>query len=431
MRRPTAVVVGDHTQGLGIVRSAAAHGAAVWVVNDKCISLARFSRYITGYKQLRRGTLSQLARTECAIHLREALLEIPLDGPALLFGVNEDITWFIHQNRAALRAKYFIPEVRFESIYDKFAFNTLLPEAVRLDTRLCSETDLDAVDQPQRFILKGRFANAFRQITGQKAIRLSQIAPHERKGLFANLAPDRVVLQKIVETSRPVVSVCSFSVKGDVAGYFGYEKLRQHPNRFGTGTYLRSTSVNELMRVAEQILTTLEFTGISEIEFIHDLDSGTYRVIEMNPRTWKSIHFATQCEQNLVATYLSYAANGRIESNNDYVKDRYWADMATDVPQMFRERKIWRYHRDFRDCTWDRSDPLPALILWTLFPVIALENSLCRRSARCAADLQVESMSRQRSITSSGNWAEGPAVFANNKLVSDTERSVETLGSID
>jgi predicted ATP-grasp superfamily ATP-dependent carboligase len=420
MRRPTTVVVGDHTQGLGIVRSAAVAGAAVWVVNDKYISLARFSRYLTGYKQLRRGTLSQLARTEYALHLREALLEISFDGPALLFGVNEDITWFIHRNRAVLRAKYFIPEVRFESIYDKFAFNTLLPEAVRLDTRSCSETDLDAVDQPQGFILKGRFANAFREITGQKAIRLSEIAPHEREVLFAKLPPDRVVLQKIVETSRPVVSVCSFSVNGQVAGHFGYEKLRQHPNRFGTGTYLRSTSVNEFMRVAKHILKRLEFTGISEIEFIHDPASDTYRVIEMNPRTWKSIHFATQCGQNLVARYLSYVANGRIESNNDYVKDRYWADMATDIPQMFRERKIWPYHRDFCDCTWDRSDLLPALILWTLFPVIALENSLSRRPAHGGAALQVQAMKPQRAT--SGNLGQRRAVFAKNKLVSDVAK---------
>ena len=85
---------------------------------------------------------------------------------------------------------------------------------------------------------------------------------------------------------------------------------------------MRSISVNELMRVAEHILKTLDFTGISEIEFIHDPASDSYRVIEMNPRTWKSIHFATQCGQNLVARYLSSVANGRIESNNDYVKDR-------------------------------------------------------------------------------------------------------------
>jgi predicted ATP-grasp superfamily ATP-dependent carboligase len=426
---PTTVIIGDHTQGLGIARSAAMAGAPVWIVNDKCISLARFSRYLTGYKQLRRATLSQLARTECAIHLRETLLELPVEGPAALFGVNEDITWFIHRNRAALRTKYSIPEVPFERIYDKFAFNRLLPEAVRLDTRLCSETDLSAVDHPQCFILKGRFANAFRQTTGQKAIRLHQITPHERNDLFAKLAPDQVVLQKIIETCRPVVSVCSFSVEGQVAAHFGYEKLRQHPNRFGTGTYLRSTFVDELAQVAERILESLSFTGISEIEFIHDPESDTHRVIEMNPRTWKSIHFSTQCGQNLVASYLSHVADSQIVSRNSYVKNRYWADLATDIPQMFRERKIWGYHRGFFECTWDRSDPLPAFVLWTLFPLIAIENSLAQLTAHRSVRLQVQHPQPPPAIVAPDK---GPGVILEkNDLVSDTQRSIGGRGLID
>jgi hypothetical protein len=379
MRTGATVVIGDHTQGLGITRSAALAGSPVWVVNDKYISLARFSRYLSGYKQVRRGTLSRLAGAEYAEHLQETLLELPLEGQAALFGVNEDITQFIYGNRDSLRPKYFIPEVRFESIYDKFVFNALLPEAARLDTRLCSEIDLGALDQAHRFMLKGRSGNAFRRITGQKAIPLSQLTPNELQRLFAQLAPDQVVLQEIVETTRPVLSVCTYSVHGKVKGLFGYEKLRQHPNRFGTGTYLRSASVDGVKPVAEQVLQRLDFTGISEIEFIHDPNGDAYRIIEMNPRPWKSIHFATQCEQNLVAQHLTYLSNGRMEARDHYLTGRYWADLATDIPQMFRERKIWRYHRGFFECTWDWSDPMPALILWALFPIIALESLLSAR----------------------------------------------------
>ena len=401
---PTTVIVGDHTQGLGIARSAAMAGASVWVVNDKWISLARFSRCLTGYRKLRQSTLCQLANEECAQHLREVLLSLPFEGPGVLFGVNEDITRFIHGTRSALRTRYSIPEVAFERIYDKFAFNSLLPEAARLDTRLCSQTDLGAINQPERFILKGRFTTGFRQVTGQKAIRLSRIGQHEREQLFAKIAPSDVVLQRIVKTSKPVVSVCSFSVGGHMAGFFGYEKLRQHPDRFGTGTYLRSIAVNGLLELAERILVDLKFTGISEIEFIHDPESDNYRVIEMNPRTWKSIHFATQCGQNLVASYLSHVANGQVTSRDDYAKNQYWTDLATDIPQMFRERRLWRYHPGFFECTWDRSDPLPALALWTLFPLIAMENSLSTIAAHRAVRLPVPPTQLQSTIVTSNNF---------------------------
>jgi predicted ATP-grasp superfamily ATP-dependent carboligase len=390
VRVPTAVIIGDHTQGLGIVRSAAEAGAEVWVVNDKCISLARFSRYLTGYKQVQRGTLSQLMWTKCAAGLREALLDIPFAGSAALFGVNEDITRFIHRNRAALQTRYFIPEVEFETIYDKFSFNALLPEAARIETHLCSEIDLGAQERPERYVLKGRSGNAFRQITGQKAIPLSQFSSSDRQRLFAQLAPDQVVLQAIVETARPVHSVCSFAVNGRVMGLFGYEKLRQHPNRFGTGTYLRSTSVDSLKPVTEHIIKRLNYTGISEIEFICDPSEDTYRVIEMNPRPWKSIHFATQCGGNLVGRHLLHMAGGLTAPDDHYLKGRYWADLATDIPQMFRERKLCRYHRGFFECVWDHYDPLPALILWTLFPLIGLENLLQPRGLRGRSETAVQ-----------------------------------------
>lgn len=371
-----AVIIGNHTQGLGIVRSAAVAAGDVWVVNDNSISLTRFSKYLSGYRHIGRGTLSHLAQPEFAEELVQVLLELPVDYPALLFGVNEDIVSFIYQHSKRLKHKYFVPDARFDRIYDKYSFNSLLPHSAQIDTRLCSETDIGNVDRPDRFIVKGRQGNAFRQLTGEKAKRLDRVTEAARGMLFARLPPDQVIVQEVIETDRPVTSVCSFSVNGQTSGVFAYEKLRQHPNHFGTGTYLRSIRVDSLEPLADHILKSLDFTGISEIEFIYDCRMSTYKVIEMNPRTWKSIHFASQCGQNLVARYLTYLATGETSGDDQYACDRYWADLATDIPQMIREMKLRRYQRGFFECTWDKSDPWPAAVLWTLFPLIGLENGL-------------------------------------------------------
>jgi D-aspartate ligase len=373
--RPAGVVIGDHTHGLGIVRSAAEAGAEVWVVNDKVIGLARFSKYLSGYKRIPRDTLRELARAEAAEALLNALLDVPVEYPATLFGVNEDITKFIHLHAEVLRAKYFVPEIPLDAIYDKHSFNSLVPKAAQIDTRLCSETDFGEINQDQ-FILKGRQGNEFRRITGEKALRLAQMKEHERAQLFERIAPKQVVVQQIVESDRPVVSVCSFSVDGQVFGLFEYEKLRQHPNRFGTGTYLRSVHAPALEPLAKRILETLRFTGVSEIEFIQDRRTGTYKAVEMNPRTWKSVHFATQCGQNLVACHMRFVTTGEATGDAQYASGRYWVDLATDIPQMFRERRLRGYRQHFFECTWNRSDPWPALALWALFPLMAVENRL-------------------------------------------------------
>src|SRR5262249_12440656 len=99
-----------------------------------------------------------------------------------------------------------------------------------------------------------------------------------------------------------------------------------------------------------------------------------YRVIEMNPRTWKSIHFATQCGANLVDSYMTVANSESQNTAGPYVCGRYWADLATDLPQMWRDRRIGRYHSGFHESSWEKSDPLPGLALWTLFPLLGLEH---------------------------------------------------------
>ncbi len=379
---PTVVVIGNHTHGLGIVRSAAAAGATVWAVNDKHFSLVRFSRWLSGYRRLSRGVLACLEQKDAADELRTALLNLPGNGPAVLLGVDEDIVSFIHRNRSELGSRFFIPPAPLDVICDKFRFSQLVPEAARIETRLWSEADVESEKHPQCFLVKGRSGNSFRRATGQKALRLDQFTPSVRDQLFRRLPADQVLIQPIIISQKPVASVCSFSVNGRIAGLFGYEKLRQHPNRFGTGTYLRSVSVDNLRPLAENILQQLEFTGISEIEFVHDPQTGAYKVIEMNPRTWKSVHFATQCGVNLVGQLLAHARGEAVAGNEAYLRDRYWTDLATDIPQMFRERKLWGYHQNFFECVWNRSDVLPALALWTLFPLLALERVLPARSGR-------------------------------------------------
>lgn len=375
-----AVIIGNHTQGLGIVRSAAEACDAVWAVNDCVLTLSRFSRYLSGFKRLPPGTLRRLDEPASAAILLRALLELPVKHRAVLFGVDEDITEFIHRHRDLLMDRYFVPDVPLHRIYDKHLFNLEVPGPARIETRLCSETDLASLHDPGRFILKGRKGSAFRRLTGEKALHLDRLTQEDIAGLFAQIPPDRVIVQEIVESERPVVSVCSFSVDGQVIGLFGYEKLRQHPNRFGTGTYLRSVGVDSLRPIAEDILKRVRFTGISEIELTHDRRTDAYKVIEMNPRTWKSIHFSTRCGQNLVARYLTFVVTGEAAMDVHYVRDRYWADLATDIPEMIRRRSMWGYDRSCLECTWDKRDPAPALALWTLFPLMLAEERVNRRA---------------------------------------------------
>ena len=370
--KQAVVIVGNHTQGLGIVRSAAATGYPIHVCYDRRISASRFSKYLSHYHLLKRGTLVNIDQQRQAEYLCERLLALPVEYPSPLFTVNEDIIRFIDRYREILSQKYYIPDFSYELVFDKYEFNSFLPENVQIPTFIVS--DIDPADFGPDYILKGRQGNILRNLTGEKALVINSENQQHVSRAIAELPNDRLVIQKIIHTSRPIFSVCTFCAKGVIHGQFMYEKLRQHPNQYGTGTYLKSSSSAEPLEISKELLRRLNYTGISEIEFIFDDDTQSYRIIEMNQRTWKSIIFATQCGQNFVSKYVNYIMGQPYDTNIDFAVDKYWVDLYTDIPQMIRDRKIHSYNtKELFECTWSRKDPLPFLAIACLAPLIALK----------------------------------------------------------
>ncbi len=174
-----------------------------------------------------------------------------------------------YSNKLKLKEKYYIPENGYDIIFDKFLFNKSLPSDNQIETYLGSINDFSKLKN-SNFILKGRKGNNFKNITGKKAIFLSELSDEIYRNISAKIGGENLVIQKVIEGNFPVQSVCSFSVEGKIKGLFIYEKLRQHPDKFGTGTYLRSIESNDVLKIAENVLDKIKYTGISEIEFILD-----------------------------------------------------------------------------------------------------------------------------------------------------------------
>jgi predicted ATP-grasp superfamily ATP-dependent carboligase len=320
-----------------------------------------------------RGTLTRLNKREFSTILTEKLLNLPVSWPSLLMGVNEDIIRCIYENREKLSKRYVVPENEYSKILDKYEFNRILPDLNRIPTYLAKKIEKDSCPG-DGYILKGRRGSYLRNLTGKKAIHLKDLNAKLDNLIKRHIQAEDLIVQKLIESESPVVSYCSFSIKGDVFGEFQYEKIRQHPNRFGTGTYLQSVKIDEIGRLGRSILSRLKYTGISEIEFILDSGDKQFKVIEMNPRTWKSINFATQCGQNLVEKYVHYILGKDVKKGMYYKVANYWVDLCTDIPQMFREKKMFTFQREnLFECLWDRDDPVPFFAAFVWAPFLALK----------------------------------------------------------
>jgi len=118
-----------------------------------------------------------------------------------------------------------------------------------------------------------------------------------------------------LKKTKKFFSYCGFAINGEVINSFQYVKIRQHPYEYGTGTLLKSINNQEIFDQSVAIIKHFNYTGIFELEYILNGNSR-YHVIEMNPRTWKSIDFATSCVQNLCLAYYNYMQSGIIPVPN-------------------------------------------------------------------------------------------------------------------
>lgn len=83
-------------------------------------------------------------------------------------------------------------------------------------------------------------------------------------------------------------------------------KVLQHPPKTGNGDVVeRIAPPSGVMEAALRVLKALEYEGPFELEFVFDVKSGSYQVIELNPRFWMQhglVEAVTGCA--LVSSYL-------------------------------------------------------------------------------------------------------------------------------
>lgn len=119
---------------------------------------------------------------------------------------------------------------------------------------------------------------------------------------------DRAIFQEVIPGGDDALwTVGSFSANGGQAiGTFCGRKLVQRPPTFGTCRVGEARWADEPIAYANALLRASGFDGITQIEFKRDPRDGSYRLIEINLRTWQWHSLARRCGVDLVG--LCYRA---------------------------------------------------------------------------------------------------------------------------
>ncbi len=285
-----AIVIGGHIQGLGLLRSLGRHGIPLCLIDDRrCIG--QYSKYCSNFRRI--------PDTHDETQVMACLREIaPTCNGWMLLPTSDAHVGIIALNRSELEKYYRISTVHLEGL--KYFYNKKMTYQLAEELGVPYPTtyyprnleDLNDLKTSVSYplILKPAIRHKFHEKTHAQILLIHN--PQELVSSYQMacqiIPPEEILLQKLVSRDvRDIIEVGIFHKDGQIVASTFMKKFRQIPLDGGTGTaYETVTPDPDLLNRCQKILSYTRYYGICNMEFIRD-DDGEYKLIDINPRTFK------------------------------------------------------------------------------------------------------------------------------------------------
>lgn len=180
-----------------------------------------------------------------------------------------------------------------------------------------------------------------------------------------------VVLQEIVPGRDRYELYAFFDKRSEPIAVCGYDKLRQYPPDFGSGSLCKSVWRQVPIDLAINVLKGIRYRGIAEPEFKKDPRDGEYKLIEINARTALQNRLPSRCGVDI--EYTAYLDTiGQYRGCATLPKEGIlWIDEVSDLLSCLVQLKDGRLklgeivaslkgRKEYATFAWD--DPIPFLV---------------------------------------------------------------------
>ena len=381
----TVIILGNHIQGLGVSRICHNLGLQVFLYNEDRLCVTRFSRTCQRFYQFdgEADLLQQLLK-----------LNVP-DQSALLMPTNDRFVGFMADHYHELGQKYqlSIPSPEITDIcFNKIKTYTRAQELgipIPESHFPKSEEDIkalqDQIDYP--VIIKPAVMYKFYSQLKKKVFlcRNSQELMTNFRLATQVIVADEIIVQEFLPGGpTQLYSFGSFCSGDKVWGSFVANRVRQKPMDFGVATTFAKTVVNERIdELAQQFLTGIQYFGLSEVEFMYDEERQDFKLIEINPRTWKWHSIANRVGINLIKMLVDYLNGQELVVQRNQRVNIGWTERLTDtyiaLTEIAKGKMRWQNYRrslqlDKEYACFSWSDPLPGVMYLLMSPYLLFKR---------------------------------------------------------
>ena len=365
------IILGGFIQALSLVRSLAELDIPVYVAEDKeC--LAGFSRYCNKFLKSPKSDSPELAAFLLSVAKKYGLKDW------LLLPTNDHQVENLSKNRETLQDYYKFLVPAESDLYHIINKKNLLEIAKTCGTNIPRTCYIESIEEAQDFryplLVKGNYGCSFYQTMHKKAFKVDTY--EELQEVLDNLSKvtdvHDVMIQEVIPSRAcdHVLSFTCFAIQGEIKSFWMGEKLRERPIDNGTATFAMSVMHQEVISQASPLMKAQRYTGACEVEFMYDHRDDMWKLIEINPRTWKWVGLAKDCGIDYAKMLYRYANGIAQDYPKTYTVGTKWIDHLTDpivgLKMIKANRiKLTDYIKSYSGktlaATWSWKDPLPTL----------------------------------------------------------------------
>jgi predicted ATP-grasp superfamily ATP-dependent carboligase len=336
--QPGAIVLGGHAQGLGLVRSLGRHGVPVYLVDDTLANIARFSKYCTRF-----FFLSEMKQEPALLDFLTTLSKEEGLQEWVVFPSHDATVEILSKNKDQLCEFLRISTPRWATT--EYAHNKIL--TYRLANKLGipipktyfpkNVEELREVGSQVDFpvIIKPAVMYKFYERLKTKALKAKNI--EELEQLYVErcfpIDPTELMVQEIIPGSPNNLYSCGcfYKHKAMKASLVG-QRCRQIPMDFGTATtFAQSVDVPELVDYSNMLLSEIDYYGLAEVEFKQDPRDGIFKLLEINPRSWKWHTLAVKAGVDIPYLVYKDLVGKGCDQNLTCRVDVKWVELIPDL----------------------------------------------------------------------------------------------------
>jgi len=361
-----ALVLDAHERhGLVAIRSLGARGIGVTAGSSKRWSAGKFSRYAT------EDVTYPESESDPDGFVRAVEDELERGEYDMLLPVMEQTVDIVVKHRSRFEDHATLPFPAYEKLRVGLDKRWTVEAAREFDiphpeTLFPDEGDLDTVEETIQYPVVAKSQRG----EGRNGVAVCDSRTElERACRELRESYGPLFFQEFVPNGGERGVYTFYGSPGELTALTVQRRLRTNPPSGGASTYRETVEDPELVSLADDLLSALDWHGVAMVEFRIDARTGEPQLLEINPRLWGSLALSVYAGVDFPHLLYRLAVGDDLEPDLEYTAGVQARCLFTDAVQVVARDDTLRALREFftsapKPCRYDivsKDDPLPAL----------------------------------------------------------------------